>query len=178
MEIDDISDDHEKMVREYFQAIPKDSTVLDAGCGGGKGCITKILHDLKFDNIDGVDFLRGLDITHMYRSVYFNDLYTFDFDRYDIIVACDITYIHLCDPINRVRRLLKRLQRKCDRLVTVLDYKRHLEKDWCISKAHNGEKGPRKEIIRNVANDEEAMDAFPFLDQFAIHENYGVYIND
>jgi hypothetical protein len=99
---------------------PPSSTILDVGAGAGY--YSKLLKET-FPNMDAIEifeqYIGMYQLKLKYRNVWNENILTFEFDHYDIILMGDVLeHIEESEGIE----LVKKLYSKCDELVIAIPF--------------------------------------------------------
>ena len=144
---------------------PKNSTILDVGPMDGRWSYQ--LRD-NFSNMDAIEifapYIEQFNLKEKYNNVFCEDIRTFEFEHYDIIILGDVLE-HL--PIIDAQKLVKRLSSKCNQLVAVVPY------EYPQDKYDNNEYQIHHQEDLTVEVMEER---YPALKLFAKDEVRGVYL--
>jgi SAM-dependent methyltransferase len=93
-----------RAIDEFFREVPQISRVLDLGCGDGTG--VKHLNSIGFKDVVGIDLHpRKIALGRkMGLNVYQRDLYTCEFENFDIVWSSH-SFEHMIDPEKALGRL-------------------------------------------------------------------------
>ena len=127
-------------IQSYLtKEFPKNSTILDVGCGQGDYADLLGEHFGKFDAVEIWEpYIEEFNLRERYNNVFNVNILDFEFDYYDIIIMGDILeHLNRKDAIT----LINRLKNKCKELLIVVPfylpqetvngnvYERHLQED-------------------------------------------------
>lgn len=141
-------------IKSYLiENFPKNSTILDVGCG--QGDYADLLGDYfgKFDGLEVFEpYVEEFNLKSKYKNLFITNILDFDFEFYDIIIMGDILeHLSRNDSIN----LLNRIKDKCKQLLIVVPF--NLPQDIV-----NGNVYERH--LQEDLNDELIKEYFPFLE--------------
>ena len=103
-----------------FKNFPKNSTILDVGCGQGDYADLLSEHFGKFDAVEIWEpYIEQFNLKERYNNVYNVNILDFDFDYYDIIIMGDILeHLSREDAV----KLIEKLKDKCKELLIVVPF--------------------------------------------------------
>jgi len=109
------------IINYILEHVKKADAILDVGFGSG--IYGKLLNEKGYHNIDGIDIyggeLEGTGLDSIYRTIFIEDIQTFKFNHYNLIIMGDILE-HL--PLQNAKFILKKLSLKCDHLMVSVPY--------------------------------------------------------
>lgn len=141
------------------------STILDVG--SGCGTYSKLLKDV-FYNMDAVEifepYIEKYKLNELYNNVWNENILTFDFDYYNIILMGDVLE-HISEEEGI--ELIKKLYLKCDELVIAIPFN-SIQGEWGgnIYETH---------LQPNITHESflKKYDGFKSLEY---RDDYGVYV--
>ncbi len=148
-------------VYEHFDPSAK---ILDVGAGSGT--YWNLLHE-KYKNIDAVEIyapnIKDYELEKKYANVYNNDIVTFEYGSYDLIIFGDVIE-HLTIP--NAQKVIKYAFNRCRNLIVAIPY--------------NYPQGPNEnkweEHIQSDLTQQNVLERYPLLKPLFIDERYGYYI--
>ena len=110
----------EETIKHLFDNFKHSSTILDIGAGAGY--YSKLLKHI-FPNMDAIEifepYIEQYQLRSKYNNVWNENILTFEFDHYDIILMGDILeHIEESEGIE----IVKKIYSKCDELVIAIPF--------------------------------------------------------